>query len=188
LLLGYHWLLRPIEHLGDRAHIRVCDVNFFTLAGNGVRGVGASLVDTKGLQRMHSFSTEQVRSRAMPGSPLCPVQALRDYFDCYQLGSRPQQLLFPAIGAGGSLLSTPMSHDDFNARLRRLLTAAGVPAPYSARSLRSGRRSDLRNAGTPTDVVCQLGRWKSESASFRYQRADNSIIGDVRIMGLFLAT
>jgi hypothetical protein len=28
----------------------------------------------------------------------------------------------------------------------------------------------LRNCGTPADVVCQLGRWKSEPTSFRYQR------------------
>jgi integrase len=186
VLLAYHWLLRPGEHCGPAAGVRCGDVAFFALAGSGLEGVRCHLGVTKGELRGHSFLGELVRAPAMPGSPLCPVQALREYAAVYGLDARPGQLLFPALGRGGALLSTPMSLDDFNARLAALFSAARVAGTFSARGLRAGRRSDLRNAGTPIDIVCQSGRWKSESASYRYQRADDTIVAAVRLAGAYL--
>ena len=100
------------------------------------------------------------------------IPMLNRYIRDYDLAARPYAPLFPDINPDGSLGVGYMSMTSFNMRLRRLLSLAGVTEKLSARSLRIGRRSDLRNSNTPPDVVCQIGRHKSEPTSFGYHRTD----------------
>jgi hypothetical protein len=179
LLAAYHWLLRPNEHAGETAGILVRDVSITTLAGTGRAVARVDLYGTKGLLRVGGVC-ETTRTAEMPGSPLDLVSTLRRYVAVYNLTAHPDQLLFPDLGPTGGLLAQPMTMDGFNARLRSFFAAADITQTYSSRGLRSGRRSDLRNAGTPVDIVCQLGRWKSESASQRYMRADDNIVNEIK--------
>lgn len=179
-LAAYHWLLRPNEHTGPTSGILVRDARILTLEGTGAKVARVDLYYTKGLLRVGSTECESTRTVEMPGSPLDLVSTLEVYMRRFNLERFPDQLLFPAVTPAGALLERPMTMDEYNAALRGMLAAAGLPTHFSSRGLRSGRRSDLRNAGTPLDVVCQLGRWKSEKSSERYQRSDDTIASEIK--------
>jgi len=58
----------------------------------------------------------------------------------------------------------------YNEALGRLMRLGGFEDGLTARGLRAGRRTDLSEAGVPESTILRLGRWKSASASERYNR------------------
>lgn len=171
LLAAYHWLLRPNEHLGADCVLRARDVTFSREGATRARVANLRVHASKGLRIVGAAAGEfeMTFTRETTG-PLDLFSVLGPYLEQHNFASRPDDPLFPDLHDDGSPATGYMSMDSFNAKLRALLARAGLSTEYSARGLRSGRRSDLRNCGTPADVVCQLGRWKSEPTSFRYQR------------------
>ena len=171
LLAAYHWLLRPNEHLGADRVLRARDVSFTREGATRARVANLRVYASKGLRIVGAAAGEyeMTFTRETTG-PLDLFSVLGPYMSEHNFASRPDDPLLPDLRDDGSLAPGYMSMDSFNAKLRLLLSRAGLSTEYSARGLRSGRRSDLRNCGTPADVVCQLGRWKSEPTSFRYQR------------------
>ena len=171
VLAAYHWLLRPNEHLGDVCDLTAKDVTFSLEGAARARIAHLRVNASKGLRRQGAAKGEyEMTYTRETAGPLDLIAPLTAYIAEHGFAARPDAPFFPALNADGSLASGYMSMDAFNARLRTMLRAAGLATEFSARGLRSGRRSDLRNCNTPADVVCQLGRWKSEPTSFRYQR------------------
>lgn len=176
IVAAYHWMLRPNEHVGGDCILRVKDVTIFRDAATGVRLARLHVQASKGLRRVHAAPGEyEVTFTRETEGPLDLIPMLERYIRDYGLAATPDAPLFPDLNRDGSLGTGYMSMDSFNSRLRELFAAAGLSTLPSARGLRSGRRTDLRNSGTPDDVVCQLGRWKSLSASWRYNRTDARI-------------
>ena len=173
VVAAYHWLLRPNEHLGPNCILRVKDVRIFREAAASTRVAQLSIFASKGLRRTHAASSEfEVTYTRETDGPLDLIPMLERYIHDFDLAKTPDAPLFPDLNTNGSLRSGYMSMDSFNVQLRSLLARAGLSTAPSARGLRSGRRTDLRNSGTPSDVVRQLGRWKSEPMSYRYHRTD----------------
>ena len=177
LLFGYHLMLRPNEHTGAESLLTAGNVTFGEDPITHVRFVHLTIRTAKGLRRVQdSEGTEMAITRELPGDPLDLYGPLKTYFAMYGLGGRPSQPLFPVTTAKHELTQTYTTAEHLNAILRDFLKRAGISTPYTIRALRSGRRTDLRNGGTPADVVNQLGRWKSEKSSLMYQRANDSIV------------
>jgi integrase len=180
IVAAYHWLLRPNEHLGGDCVFRVRDVRILREAASSTRVAKLTIHASKGLRRRMAKRGEfEVTFTRDTEGPLNLIPLLERYIRDYGLAKTPDAPLFPSLKADGSLGTGYMSMDSFNSKLRALFARAGMPTLPSARGLRSGRRSDLANSGTPDDVVCQLGRWKSVPTSWRYMHTDARIVARV---------
>jgi hypothetical protein len=172
ILAAYHFLLRPNEHVGDACILRAKDVTVKAEGAARTKVATLRIYASKGLRRIGARSDqfEETFTVATDGGPLDFIPALDRY--TRENSFAADDPLFPDINADGSLRhGSYMSMDAFNSKLRELFRKAGVTKDFTARGLRGGRRSDLRNCNTPADIVNQLGRWRSESSSYRYMRA-----------------
>jgi hypothetical protein len=77
-----------------------------------------------------------------------------------------EQPLFPTIVNGLPTEKIP-TLAEFNKWLTTSLKTHNIPVT-TAQGLRSGRRSDLTNAGVKEEIILKLGRWKSTDGSRRY--------------------
>lgn len=171
ILLAYHGTMRPNEHLGPECG---ATVSCFSLLDSG-EGAEWRFTETKGTRMVHSSSGEKTYFRSVEG-PLDVVAPLVRYIELFRLSEVPDHPLFPSVTAAGQLTNTYMSGNEFNTMIRNFTARAGITTDYTARCLRSGHRTDLRNSGVPPDIVNLLGRWKSESASLMYQRTTEAIV------------
>ena len=103
--------------------------------------------------------------REMTGSFLDPMPVLT------LITARARGPSAPLFPYNGRCLNA----DEFNVRLRALTKAAGISEDVTARSFRSGRRTDLQNAGLDKKIICWLGRWRSVKASEEYQRVNEDL-------------
>ena len=171
ILFAYHCTMRPNEHLGPECGATVNCLSFLEFG----EGAEWRFVETKGTRMAHASDGEKTYVRAVEG-PLDVVAPLRQYIELFRLSEVPNHPLFPSVTAAGQLTDKYMSGDEFNAMIRKLTTGSGITADFTARCLRSGHRTDLRNSGVPPDIVNLLGRWKSQSASDMYQRTTEAIV------------
>jgi len=169
-LIAYRYLLRPNEHTGaSRARLR--DL----LQGQAAPGepfpVTLRLFDTKGTRRMNlgPNASETVFAYGTPGHDLDFAAPLARWVQRYGCG--PKDPLFPGWDDEAKRPSrTTMPARVYNEALGRLMRLGGFEDGLTARGLRAGRRTDLSEAGVPESTILRLGRWKSASASERYNR------------------
>ena len=105
-----------------------------------------------------------------PGSPLCPVQAIRHAFSfTLQASPTTQAFCFHAsINHTGSILT----YKSFMTCLHKVLQEVGLPASsFGSHSFRRGGGGGgcggatyaLLQAGVPLDVISVMGDWKSDA-------------------------
>lgn len=168
---AYHATMRPNEHTGPDCGAFAGCLSFLP----GDEGARWDFLETKGTRMRHASDGERTFIRAVTG-PLDVVADLRTHLDLFRLHEVPTHPLFPAMTGRGELTDKFMSGEQFNKMLRGFTARAGITTDFTARCLRSGHRTDLRNSGVPADIVNLLGRWKSESASLMYQRTNSAIV------------
>ena len=96
----------------------------------------------------------------MPGSLLCPVQALENIFELVPVG--PQDPCFLIAK------NEPLTYRQFQAMLKESISTAGMDATqYSSHSFRRGGASWSFLAGVPTEMIKLMGDWRSD-AYLRY--------------------
>lgn len=112
--------------------------------------------------RINKSKTDQFRVgsiltvHATPGSPLCPVAAMKTLFD-----SQPAPLTAPLFNFG-AVRQASASRSQFINWFVKLLTTAGINTDYvKPHSLRSGGATAYLAAGTDPYVIQKLGRWAS---------------------------
>ena len=171
ILFAYHATMRPNEHTGKDCEAVVRNVHFL----DNNEGLRYHFPATKGTRMAHLSDGENTYVRSVIG-PLDVVNGLRQYFAIFRLEEKPEHSLFPSITAAGHLTHEHMSNNEFNTILRNLSIKSGITMEFTARCLRAGHRTDLRNSGVPPDIVNLLGRWKSESSSAMYQRTTEAIV------------
>ena len=124
------------------------------------------------LVNVHWSKTLQFRERKLsvpipriPGSPLCPVTALEEYFAlCPTPSSQPYPLFCTFAGP----TAIPLLYTSFLQSLKSKLSAIGVnPAAYSGHSFRRGGASFAFALRIPSELIQQQGDWRSD-AYLRY--------------------
>jgi hypothetical protein len=126
------------------------------------------LVHTWGIEITVKWSkTIQCRERKLsvpipyiPGHPLCPVSAVIQAFQLSQgaPGLGPA-FIYPAMHGFESL-----RYPRFIKMLRDFLTRLGLnPKQYAGHSFRRGGATFALQAGIPSDIIMQLGDWKSDA-------------------------
>ena len=96
---------------------------------------------------------------AVPGSPLCPVAALRRVLAGPGLG--PEGPLFCTQDAKGKL--KPLTHSVFVSTFRRLAQRAGLhPEAYSGHSFRRGGATTAFRLQVRDSLIQAHGDWASE--------------------------
>ena len=88
------------------------------------------------------------------------------------------QPLFPRI-VKGAIVEECTRINEYNTWLRSHLAYHRLPVT-TAQGLRSGQRSDLTDDGVKEEIILQLGRWKSASASRRYYQTSAECMGALR--------
>ena len=117
-----------------------------------------------------SSKTLQCRDRYLliplvevPGSPLCPVSAVRTMFTTI-----PANPVGPAFVVPGPQGLQTLTHYTFTKHLRSLLHQAGHnPSRYSGHSFRRGGASFALASGVPGELIKTHGDWRSQ-AYLRY--------------------
>jgi len=81
----------------------------------------------------------------------------------------------------GNLTNRLVTPDDMTTWLRASLKRAGVEhaATYTIRSGRSGRRTDLQDAGVEREVVNSLGRWSGRYSNDAYRRMSAGVMNQL---------
>ena len=126
----------------------------------------------------HSFSerTLIIPSHSIPIHPLCPLQALREFFDmCPAPASSPAFVIRTAAGLRS------LSYSSFTKHLKDLLRFAGFnPDDYSGHSLRRGGATYANFLGISHDLIQLQGDWAS-SAHLEYSDSDTRWQNRLRI-------
>ena len=95
----------------------------------------------------------------IPGSPLCPVTALKQYLNSVQLS--PQSPLFVSQSQGSY---RPILAHQYSAFIKKSLSAIGLnPAHYSSHSFRRGGATFAFSNRAPTDFIKSQGDWASDA-------------------------
>ena len=96
---------------------------------------------------------------AIPGSPICPVQAYKNMLQKVKCG--PKSAAFSRKCGNGV---EPVLYSKFQGQLRRWVAAAGwEPSKFSSHSLRRGGGASLAfRAKVPTDLIKVHGDWASD--------------------------
>lgn len=180
VLLVQQAALRPCE--ATCGNLQVQDITFVHAsadypAGLELRVWGAGRLGTKGRRKRGLQGPEEVFVRQREDE-LDVVAPLQHIFTHYQLHRFPHRPLLTWPDEMGNLAAGPMTADDLTAMLVRLLTASGVQNAqgFSARSCRSGRRTDLQDTNTSDDAVNMIGRWATVKSNRPYRRRTASIM------------
>ena len=175
-LVAYHYLLRPNEHTGE-SRARLGHMLQGSAAPGAPLPVSLRLFDTKGTRRANlgPSAFETVYAYGGPGQDLDFTAPLALWVQRYGCGA--EDLLFPGWDAATARPSrTTMSAPAYNEALGRLMRLGGFTSSLTAQGLRAGRRTDLSEAGVPEPTINRLGRWKSASASERYNRLSANVL------------
>lgn len=93
-----------------------------------------------------------------------PVRVFRAWRDWLADQGVTSGHLFRAVTRHGTLgASGRMSGTAINKRIGELATRAGLPADYSAHSLRAGGATAAYKAGAPVSTIAKQGRWSEKS-------------------------
>jgi hypothetical protein len=96
----------------------------------------------------------------IPGSPLCPSQALLLAFNVNK-HSNPNTPAFMYASASGLV---PYTYGSFLARLKQCLHGMGLDSPrYSGHSFRRGGASFALECGLSPDLIQSQGDWRSDA-------------------------
>ena len=118
------------------------------------------------LLRITHTKTIQFRERQLeiplpciPGSPLCPVTALKQYLASVQLPPRSPLFVCKTQDAYSPILA-----HQYNAFIKASLSAIGFnPAHYSSHSFRRGGATFAFSRDAPTAFIKAQGDWKSDA-------------------------
>ena len=101
----------------------------------------------------------EIQSPLIPGSPLCPVTALRQYLAHVQLS--PSSPLFVCQSRGSY---SPILAHQYNAFIKKLPLAIGFnPAQYSSHSFCRGGATFAFCNRAPAAFIKSQGDWKSDA-------------------------
>ena len=96
---------------------------------------------------------------SIPGSPLCPVSAILQYF---ALVPDPASAPFFCILRGGGL--RPITHAIFTNSIKALTSKIGLrPSDFSPHNIRRGGATFAFQAGVPERLIQQHGDWRSHA-------------------------
>ncbi len=152
-LLAFFALLRVSEYAayskkGDLS--RMLQVGDVRLPGPKVNCVEIVLRFSKTDQR---GAASQISISAMPGSILCPVEALSAFLACRLPGPGP---LFTHFDR------SPLTTSEVNHVIRECTKTLGLPSElFSSHSLRIGAATSAAQNGVHDEVIQTMGRWKS---------------------------
>ena len=118
------------------------------------------------LLRIYKTKTLQFRERVLeiplpfiPGSPLCPVTALRQYLASVSLP--PHSPLFVTVSNGAY---TPILARHYNAFIKASIAAIGLhPSRFSSHSFRRGGATFAFQQRAPPAFIKAQGDWKSDA-------------------------
>lgn len=97
--------------------------------------------------------------RLSKGHPLCPVQAYERHISVF-----PPTPVSPAFLHSGSGHATPITHPAFQAKLRKVLSQADLPASkFSGHSFRRGGATFAFRCGAPVELISLQGDWSSDA-------------------------
>ena len=119
---------------------------------------------------------------SVPGSALCPVSAILQYFS---LVPAPASAPFFCIPSNGSL--RPVTHGVFTNSIKSLISRIGLrPADFSPHSFRRGGATFAFQAGVPERLIQRHGDWRSD-AYRRYLAlplSQRTVVADLMAAGL----
>ena len=180
IILLQQALLRPNEACNGA--LRVRDITFVAPSADNPEGLqimlhGKDGSGTKGAKRRGTSEPEvtYVRARQDVLDAVGPTRALFHYFSLQRYPDRPFLTVPLPSGTLSDVAVTPAMLSN---QIRTMLHACGCSHPegYSARSTRSGRRTDLQDAGVDPDAVRVLGRWASAQGPKPYQHSTPAIM------------
>ena len=118
----------------------------------------------------------------IPGSPLCPVTAILQFFS---LVPAPASAPFFCVPRNGSL--RPLTYTDFTSSIKSLISRIGLhPTEFSPHSFRRGGATFAFQAGVPERLIQRHGDWRSD-AYRRYLAlplSQRTMVADLMAAGL----
>ena len=118
----------------------------------------------------------------IPGSPLCPVSAILQFFS---LVPAPASAPFFCVPRNGSL--RPLTYTDFTSSIKSLISRIGLhPTDFSPHSFRRGGATFAFQAGVPERLIQRHGDWRSD-AYRRYLAlplSQRTMVADLMAAGL----
>ena len=121
----------------------------------------------------------------IPGSALCPVSAIVQYFT---LVPAPDYAPFFSIPSHGSL--RPLTHDVFSKAIKSHISSIGLsPSDFSPHSFRRGGATFAFQAGVPERLMQRHGDWRSD-AYRRYlslSLTQRTVVADLMAAGLMVS-
>ena len=119
---------------------------------------------------------------SIPGSALCPISAILQYFT---LVPAPATAPFFCISFNGSL--RPMTHAVFTNSIKSLISKIGLrPSDFSPHSFQRGGATFAFQAGVPERLIQRHGDWRSD-AYRRYLTlplSKRTLVADLMAAGL----
>ena len=159
-LVAFFSFLR-ISNLVPCTRAAICDPGACHLRLSSVTFTGHGA-----LLRVTRTKTIQFRQRVLeiplpciPGSPLCPVTALKQY-----LATIPRQLEAPLfVCASGGIYQPVLAHH-YNAFIKSSIAAIGLnPVGFSSHSFRRGGATFAFASHAPTAFIKAQGDWQSDA-------------------------
>ena len=121
----------------------------------------------------------------IPGSALCPVSAILQYFTVVPA---PNFAPFFCTPSRGSL--RPLTHDFFSKAIKSLISSIGLsPSNFSPHSFRQGGATFAFQAGVPERLIQRHGDWRSD-AYWRYLSlplTQRTVVADLMAVGLMVS-
>lgn len=151
--LAFFGLLRVSElvHTTDILHNRPLSASDVKIES----GASAVLVTIRYSKTNPYGKPITLRIPASNDRNFCCVKAVSDY-----IKQRPKQAINFLCHAD----SLPLKRSQFSGVLTKAIRNAGLPIQkFKSHSFRIGRATTLASQGIPTDIIKQLGRWKSNA-------------------------
>jgi len=121
----------------------------------------------------------------IPGSVLCPVSAILQYFT---LVPAPNSAPFFCTPSRGSL--RPLTQDFFSKAIKSLISSIGLsPSDFSPHSFRRGGTTFAFQAGVPERLIQRHGDWRSDACR-RYLSlplSQRTVVADLMAAGLMVS-
>jgi hypothetical protein len=184
--------IKKADTFHDGAHLCVKDFkpegrkSGTTVSWHSAPGTIKAVVVTIRKSKTNQFHerSHPVALAAIEGSPLCPVEALRQQF----LLTRGLHKDAPAFQVVQHNLVAPMTHQTFVSLLHGLLTDIGlVPTEFSGHSFRRGGATLAYQLTQDEALVAYQGDWSSLAVRGYNQRSTNALLTLPRIMANHIA-
>ena len=159
-LVAFFSFLR-ISNLVPRTQRDISHHNPLYLKRSSVRfsSRGAVLLVTRTKTLQFNQRTLEIPLPFIPGSPLCPVSALRTYLQCV-----PAEPFSPLFGLCINGQYQPILAHHYTSFIKRAVSSIGLdPKNYSSHSFRRGGASFAFNNCAPTEFIKSHGDWLSDA-------------------------